>query len=451
MLTTDLETINPIVFYFLCKYRYRYWKDEDIQIYQKRKLEEIIDYSVKKSKFFHNLYQGCDLANFSSLPTVNKQLMMDNLSDYNTLGLNKDELIDFALEIEKKHDFSSRYRGFNVGMSSGTSGNKGIIITTPREEFYLKAMYLSRLILPRDVKANIAFILRVSSPAFKFRFLGNSLNYISQLQTTGEITSQIESLNPNVISGPPSMLKILAQEFQKGKFKVQPKLIYSYAEVLYLDVKDYLIHVFNCPVHEIYQGSEGCYAMTCKDGNLHINEDMIYFELLDRHGSPTLPGNPCFRLLVTDLHKHSQPIIRYELNDIITISPHICPCGSRFRVIKSVQGRADDLIWGIRNGTGQKQFIYPDYIARKIISLSEVIDDYQVIQDSLHHVTVRIKVTAGIDPGELTTVVRAGIWEVFDSYDCIRPEIAVELGDPEKNPRSGKLVRIIGQIKQSNL
>jgi phenylacetate-coenzyme A ligase PaaK-like adenylate-forming protein len=60
--------------------------------------------------------------------------MMENLTNYNTLGLDKQKIIDFALEIEKTRDFSKRYFGINIGMSSGTSGNKGIIITTRNEE-----------------------------------------------------------------------------------------------------------------------------------------------------------------------------------------------------------------------------------------------------------------------------------------------------------------------------
>lgn len=144
---------------------------------------------------------------------------------------------------------------------------------------------------------------------------------------------QLEKLNPNIVSAPPSMLKLLATELQKRRLKISPKLLYSYAEVLYPNVKKYLENNFKCEVHEVYQGSEGYYALTCSHGNLHINEDMVFFELLDDRGLPTKDGEPCNKLLVTDLHKKSQPIIRYELNDIITISKEKCSCGSNFKSI----------------------------------------------------------------------------------------------------------------------
>lgn len=116
------------------------------------------------------------------MPVVNKRIMMDNLTEYNTLGLNKNDLINFALKVEKTRDFSVRFNGVNIGMSSGTSGNKGIVITTKEEENYIKAMYASRLVLPKGEKINCAFILRISTPAFDYNQSGNRLTYINQLQ-----------------------------------------------------------------------------------------------------------------------------------------------------------------------------------------------------------------------------------------------------------------------------
>jgi putative adenylate-forming enzyme len=448
---SDSETFSPAVFYLLCKYRIKHWSLHDINYYQKNKLFEISNYAFKHSQFFSRFYKNNNLNDFFSLPTVNKQLMMDNFSDYNTLGLKKEEVVNFALDLECKRDFSSRFQGLNVGMSSGTSGNKGIILTTRREELYLKAMYFSRLILPSGQKLNCAFILRVSSPAFNFNFLGNSLVYISQLQPIEQVVSQINKIHPNVISAPASMLKLLANEKEQGRLNVSPVFIYTYAEVLYPDVRQYIKRIFDCHIHEIYQGSEGCYAMTCRNGRLHINEDIVYFELFNRDGTPTPIGKPCYRLLVTDLHKHSQPIIRYELNDIITLSPILCSCGSGFRVIDSIQGRADNLFWGLRNNSRQKQFIYPDYIARKIISLSEGIEDYQAIQNDYTNIVIRIKLKPDADKHYIIERIKAGIKEIFKAYDCLKPEVTVEIGEPLKNIRSSKLIRIISNIKESNL
>lgn len=51
-----------------------------------------------------------------------------------------------------------------------------------------------------------------------------------------------------------------------------------------------------------------------RTGRLYINENLVAVELLNAGGTPT-PAAMLYRhMLVTDLHKTSQPIIRYALN-----------------------------------------------------------------------------------------------------------------------------------------
>jgi putative adenylate-forming enzyme len=446
----EFETRFLLIFYILSKYRFRFWSEKNIKKYQEKKTKEIARYAVEHSKFFKEHYHKYDINKFSSLPIVNKKIMMDNLTEYNTLGLNKDDLIHFALNVEKIRDFSTRFNGINIGMSSGTSGNKGIVITTKKEENYIKAMYASRLVLPIGEKLNCAFILRVSTPAFNYNRSGNKLTYINQLQPMEKIIEQLEKLNPNVVSAPPSMLKILATELAKRRLKISPKLLYSYAEVLYPEVKEYLEKNFKCKVHEVYQGSEGYYALTCRHGNLHINEDMVFFELLNDRGLPTKDGEPCHKLLVTDLHKKSQPIIRFELNDIITISKKKCSCGSNFRVIKQIQGRADDMFWGLRTDTKEPQFIFQDYISRTIISTSEDIEEYQATQVSYTDIILRIQLKKGSNKEKIKAQLIQKLKKVFSKHYCVEPEIKAIFCLPLLNKGSNKLIRIKCNIGKKN-
>lgn len=440
---SDFETRSFLVFYLLCKYRFRYYSPDQIQEYQQRRMASVLRNAVSNSRFFRNHYQGFDLGTPSLLPTVNKKIMMDNLTDYNTVGLTKEQILDFCLEVERTRDFSRRLNGLNIGMSSGTSGNKGVEMVSPREERYMKAALLARFDFPRGEKINLAFILRVSAPAFNLDMFGHRLTYISQLGSIDDIRRQLVQVNPNVLSAPPSMLKIIAREVELGGLRIAPKRVVSYAEVLYPDVKAYLADVFQCPVHEIYKCTEGPIAITCRHGNLHINEDLVLVETLDDDGSETPPGEPCRRLIVTDLHKQVQPIIRYELNDIITISPERCPCGSSFRVIERIQGRSDDLFWARNAATGEWQFIFPDYVSRAIISSSEMIDEYQAVQTSPSSVLVRIKLR---DPAEESAFEKetllANLVGLFNAYQCIAPTVDVVFESPEVSRGSGKLTRI---------
>jgi len=417
---------------------------EQIRKYQLRKARKMVRYAVAHSPFFKRYYQGHDIYDVWNLPTTNKKMLMDNLTDWNTVGLTKEEILDFCLTVERTRDFSRRLRGLAVGMSSGTSGNKGVEIATRREENLLRAYILAKFPRPAG-KINMAFILRVSSPAFNIDTFGHRLTYISQLSPMDEMRKKLETLQPNVVAAPPSMLKILAGEHACGRLSIRPEMLISYAEVLSPDVKEYLANSFNCRVYEIYKATEAGIAMSCKHGSLHIAEDLVVVELFDRDGGAVPAGEPCHKMLVTNLVKRALPIIRYELNDVITIRREPCECGSSFRVIESIQGRADDVFWAPKLDGSGYQFIFPDYIRRGIITCSDDIREYQAIQKDPLHVMVKLDIPDDADFERISSCVVGSIQRVFADYGCTKPDVDVVRGVPEY--AGGKLIRVRRRFK----
>ncbi|MHA1203868.1 MAG: F390 synthetase-related protein [Candidatus Heimdallarchaeaceae archaeon] len=434
---------NFLSFFLACKYRFKNLKGEKLQRYQENRLKKIVDYSVKNSPFFKRYYSNYNINDVFNLPTVNKHIMMENLSEYNTVGFTKEELINFCLEVERSRDFSKRYKKYNVAMSSGTSGNKGIVITSPKEERYLKAAFFARFPFPRTLKLNIAFILRVSTPAFNINKFGQKLTHFSLLDPLEEIVENLNSLQPNILSAPPSMLNLLADEYSEGKLCIKPKKIISYAEILYPDIRKKVEETFGIRIDEIYQASEGPIAMTCKHGSLHINEDLLVLQTLNEDGSPTEKGELCHKLIVSDLYKTSQPIIRFELNDMIRIRTEKCTCGSGFRIIDEIVGRTDDLLIGVNSSTGQVHYIFPDYIRRAIISSSEQVIEYQAIQTSKNRLEISIQLSKDKDEFQnIKSVIKRAIEQVFKTYNCEIPDVTVKISQSQLHPVSKKLIRI---------
>lgn len=115
----ELETRFPLIFYILSKYRFRFWSEKNIKKYQEKKTKEIARYAVEYSKFFKEHYNKYDINKFSSLPIVNKKIMMDNLTEYNTLGLNKGDLIHLIKNRDTSHFFLCN-RGWSFGNISGS-------------------------------------------------------------------------------------------------------------------------------------------------------------------------------------------------------------------------------------------------------------------------------------------------------------------------------------------
>ena len=64
------------------------------------------------------------------ISVIDKQIMMVNFSDLNTVCLDKDTLKEYSDEKEsQKYYLGYYYDEYVIGLSSGTSGNKGLFIT----------------------------------------------------------------------------------------------------------------------------------------------------------------------------------------------------------------------------------------------------------------------------------------------------------------------------------
>jgi phenylacetate-CoA ligase len=101
--------------------------------------------------------------------------------------------------------------------------------------------------------------------------------------------------------------------------------------------------------------------------------------------SPHIRGH---HMILTNLVNYAQPLIRYEMNDMIILDD-ACPCGSRFRTIQKILGRNDDLIYFL-NRDHQKRVVFPDLFSRWMITESDQIREFQVIQDEIGKLDIKI-------------------------------------------------------------
>lgn len=408
--------------------RFRHASPETIRAYQTRMALAQVRFAARRSVYFRELYSGMDLADFASLPTTNKAAMMERLGDYITIGLSKEEILDFCLEVERTRDFSRRLAGYTCVLSTGTSGSKGVEIVSRKEELILKAAFLARFPFPESAKLRAAFILRVFSPGLKFAAFGHKVEYVDPLVPFPEMVRRIDGIGPNLISGPPQVLKLLAAEKRAGRLRAAPLRIVSYGETLWPDVRAAIESAFACRVDEIYKCTEAAIAMPCRDGRLHVNEDLVLLEVLDAGGNPARPGEPGARLLVTDLMKRSCPIIRYELNDIVTISPEPCPCGSRFRVIESIRGRTDDTFW-LPSAAGEGLLpVLPDFVARAVVACLPEALEWCAVQEEVGLVRVTVETRHDGISAVHAAALRERLSAAISASGCVPPYIVVETG-----------------------
>ena len=208
-----------------------------------------------------------------------------------------------------------------------------------------------------------------------------SFQYFDLLTPLQRSVAELNKFQPDLLIGPASMLLLLQHEKTQGRLNISPVRIIAIAEVLEDSDKTSLQTIFQTPVHQIYQCTEGLLAACCPLGSLHLLEDVIAIDL-----EVLSEDESCIRAIpiITDLWRKTQPIIRYRLNDVLLVEKKLCRCGSAFRVLRAIEGRSDDVLFAI-DATGEQKPIFADLIRKLLLLSSANITDYLVIQRTLSH------------------------------------------------------------------
>ena len=306
------------------------------------------------------LYRG--MKKFSSYPVIDKAFMMEHFHRLNTVGISREEAEAFAVRAERERDFAPKLKGVTVGLSSGTSGHRGIFLVSDREKVrwagYVLAKFLPGSILD---SMDIAFFMRADSNLYqavnsrRIRF-----HFFDIYRDMEEHVRRLEALKPRILVGQPSLLLMLGAEAERGNLHIFPQVVISIAEVLERGDESYLKKVFRQKViHQVYQCTEGCLAATCSRGTLHLNEDIVYIQREYLEGRRFVP-------IVTDFERKAQPMIRYRLNDILVERKQPCSCNSPCLALEKIEGREDDM-FSFLDEQGRERLIFPDFIRRCIL------------------------------------------------------------------------------------
>jgi phenylacetate-coenzyme A ligase PaaK-like adenylate-forming protein len=158
------------------------------------------------------------------------------------------------------------------------------------------------------------------------------------LERTVEVLNE---LSPVLLMGYPGRLAQLARERAAGRLEVAPVSITSTSEPLGAEQRAAIEAGFGVPVVDQFASTEGLAGQTEPGGTVHtFADDMCIAELVDADNRPVAPGETSAKVLVTNLHNFTQPIIRYELTDRFTAEPAVRD-GAFLRA--RVEGRADEV------------------------------------------------------------------------------------------------------------
>ncbi|WP_433754115.1 F390 synthetase-related protein [Paenibacillus amylolyticus] len=414
------NTLRIVVHYALAR-GLRTWKTrEQLERWQERRIIRHVRQIRARSPFYQKWWGGVNESDWRSFPLIDKSIMMQHFNTLNTVGITKDEALAFAGESEETRNFKPSIQGVTVGLSSGTSGNRGIFLVSDQEQDAWTGTVLAKL-LPGGLwkPAKIAFFLRANSNLYESVQRGKlQFQYFDLLERVETLVRRLEEYQPTVWVAPPSMLRLLADAYVAGQLTAVPDKIISVAEVLDPLDRKVLEQVFGQTVHQVYQCTEGFLGATCRYGTLHLNEDIVHIEkeYID-------PATRRFVPIVTDFSRTSQPIIRYRLNDILTEAAMPCACGSLFTAIERIEGRCDDTLYFTQLHTGVPVSVFPDFVTRAVIAASPDIEHYRVVQRGDGTIEVSLRLGGNAALGQVQTDVLQELNRLADRMDCTLPEV----------------------------
>ena len=375
------EKLKVVKNFLSMRYFKKFKTREQLEKYQEKMLLKQMKHIKANSEYFKNI-KADSIEDFKKLPLMDKKVMMDNFNKLNCVGIDRDKALEIAINGEKSRNFDEKLNNISVGLSSGTSGARGLFVISDEERALWAGGVLAKFLPKGNILGHkIAFFLRadnnlyetIDSKAIKFR-------YFDIMKDMNENMETLNDYQPTIIVAPPSVLLLLAEAQEKKKINVNPVKIISVAEVLTNEDEKYFKKVFKLKIiHQAYQCTEGFLGYVCECGNFHINEDVIYVEkeYIDKER---------FVPIITDFLRKSQPIIRYRLNDILVEDKKKCPCGSWAMVIKKIEGREDDIF--IFKGIKEKEItVFPDFISRCVI-YAQGIKNYKVVEEDKNNITI---------------------------------------------------------------
>ena len=415
--------------------------DEKIKKLQYKRLRKLVRYAKNNSEYFNELYKDInDDFSLEDLPITNKIELMNNFDRY---------LTDKNITMKKVEEFTSNID--NVGRmidnkylifkTSGSTGNPVIVLydkqnidvsssvaalrTFARKEDFKAFMKNGKR--TAGVFANYGFYLACGMSRYlELKMKKNNKITIDVNKNEKEIIKELNEFNPSMLSGYPSNLALLSNF---NELTIKPDIVITGGELLTSDIRNKLESKFNCYVQTHYSCTEaGEIACECSEKHLHINEDWVIVEPIDKNNNNVGYNKLSDKVLITNLSNYIEPFIRYELTDRVIVHKEKCKCGKNTHWIE-IEGRTDDILEFENNIMIAPMSFY------KILEEIDGITRFQLVQKSKNKLELRL---ISNNKEEVFDKAKEELKKYLNSKNIFDVEIILSNEEPQANKISGK-------------
>jgi phenylacetate-CoA ligase len=419
------------------------WSPERLAGERELRLRVLLEHAVEHSPFHRDRLRGVGPATITlddlpTLPIMTKDELMANFDEAVTSR-------DLTLRLANDHLQQLGSDGylldrFRVVATGGTSGRRGLFVYDWDEWVTLVSME-SRwgvLAAPLPPAARIASLF-AGKPAHMsgalHAFSANPSDPIHHLPITmplEEIVSTLNEVGPVLLQGFPTALDLLVGEARAGRLRIAPQQIRTCGEFIFPEARQAIREVWGLEIRDCYGLSEGVFTSLCDAGAMHLPDDLAIIEPVDEQGDPVTPGQPAAKIYLTNLYNLTQPLIRYELMDSMTVHTERCRCGSAHSWISDLGGRRDDT------------FVYPGgSMVHSVAMCGALLRDPHVVEYQVRQTENGIDVAVRTNGLTDLITLRDDLHQTLVGARLVDPQVTVWRADHLERLWSGKLRRFL--------
>jgi phenylacetate-coenzyme A ligase PaaK-like adenylate-forming protein len=354
------------------------------------------------------------------LPVVNKSTLMLGLP--RTVAEPEVELEELRAWVppdERDGQFTLWRNRYYVRRTSGTTGVVGFFLWDQQQAAaadHAQARFLPPLEeMPRPVV--------VVSPVVALPRYASVLRDMHPIPMGTGLPGTVERLNrlrPATMLGSPAFMALLAEEQLSGRLHVEPQVVAVWTERCLTPQRAVMGEAWHVDPIEPYGTSEtSAIAVRCHEGNFHILADHVHVELLAVDGSPVPVGAVADRMLVTRLCGPVQPVLRYELGDVVVRGPDECACRRPFPTFAEVRGRARARLW--LASPNRQPVAISAFALIPVLETTPGLVRYQLRYERPGCFEIAVVARPAIDASAL----RSALVKTVEALGAISPEIAI--------------------------
>lgn len=411
------------------------WQIEEIRRYRDERLQTFIRHAYETVPFYRRRFEQSgvlpedinSIDDLGKLPILTKEEVQEHYSEIVSPAVPKNKRViahtsgttggglRFATTLSSSQEQWAiwwRYRkwhGLEMGTWCGYFGGRSVVPLSQTRQPFWRYNYPGRQIL---------FSAYHMSP-------DNLSTYVNELRRR----------QPLWLHGYPSLLALIASYILEKKVDLgyRVRWVTIGAENLLPQQAEVMQKAFGVRPKQHYGMAEAVANISeCEYGRLHVDEDFAAVEFIQN------PSGPGYKVVGTNFTNLATPLVRYDVQDLVTLGDVECPCGRPGRTVDSVDGRAEDYVI-LKNGARLGRM---DHVFKDLVNVREA----QIHQKKPGQIVIRVVRGSNYSEQDESALLREMQKRVGENT-----EIAVEYVNLLERSRTGKLRFVVSEIPEGQL